>query len=337
MNYKIRVNNEAESKEAQELFFELGAKPRNILENWKNEDYGVAWFALGASGNLYNEIVFRDNDSGISCSPMYKEITLPQLRDLVVLKRNVVGDKNVIDPYYNASLYLDSKGDLFVFHLPTKTWKESNLSGDDQTIWRLKPIEKTMKEYLDPRNGYKLIEAPESEALEPHAKDWIEVPHSAEVSYFFNGSDLKGMEDDIAFYKDDIGSIYYDDSWHKIDGEKVKDFVLSKGSLLWQRQAQPEELPSIGDEPSLNDQYAEIEEVREKHSHYRKDISNLDVLDIYRVTELFKPHSCGAHIAKKALCSGQRGHKDLLTDIQDIIDTAERWKQMIQEDLNDNS
>ena len=107
--------------------------------------------------------------------------------------------------------------------------------------------------------------------------------------------------------------------------------------VVWQRQAQPEELPYIGDEQSLNDQYAEIEKVREKHSHYKKDVSHLDVLDIYRVTELFKPHSCGAHIAKKALCSGQRGHKDLLTDIQDIIDTAERWKQMIQEDLNDNS
>ena len=71
-----------------------------------------------------------------------------------------------------------------------------------------------------------------------------------------------------------------------------------------------------------------------KHSHYKKDISHLGTLDIYRVTELFNPHSCGAHIAKKALCSGQRGHKDLLTDIQDIIDTAERWKEMMIEDGN---
>ena len=70
----------------------------------------------------------------------------------------------------------------------------------------------------------------------------------------------------------------------------------------------------------------------EKHAHYKKDISHLNTLDIYRVTELFNPHACGAHIAKKALCSGQRGHKDLLTDIQDIIDTAERWKEMLIED-----
>ena len=71
-----------------------------------------------------------------------------------------------------------------------------------------------------------------------------------------------------------------------------------------------------------------------KHSHYKKDISHLDTLDIYRVTELFNPHACGAHIAKKALCSGHREHKDLLTDIQDIIDTAERWKEMLIEDGN---
>lgn len=82
----------------------------------------------------------------------------------------------------------------------------------------------------------------------------------------------------------------------------------------------------------IKNQYAEIERVRDKHPHYKKDISHLDILDIYRVTELFNPHSCGAHIAKKALCSGQRGHKDLLTDIQDIIDTAERWKEMMIED-----
>ena len=35
--------------------------------------------------------------------------------------------------------------------------------------------------------------------------------------------------------------------------------------LIWQRHTQPEELPFIDDEPSLNDQYAEIEKVRQSH------------------------------------------------------------------------
>ena len=36
-------------------------------------------------------------------------------------------------------------------------------------------------------------------------------------------------------------------------------------SVLWQRPIHPEELPFIDDEPSLNDQYAEIEKVRQSH------------------------------------------------------------------------
>ena len=35
---------------------------------------------------------------------------------------------------------------------------------------------------------------------------------------------------------------------------------------------------------------------------------------------------------KKLLCSGVRGHKDQSKDIQDVIDTLERWKQMRCED-----
>ncbi len=34
---------------------------------------------------------------------------------------------------------------------------------------------------------------------------------------------------------------------------------------LWSRHTHPEELPFIDDEPSLNDQYAEIEKVRQSH------------------------------------------------------------------------
>lgn len=69
-----------------------------------------------------------------------------------------------------------------------------------------------------------------------------------------------------------------------------------------------------------------------KHSHYKKNVSHLNVIDPYRIADLYDLHPCADHIAKKALCTGKRGHKDLLRDIQDIIDTAERWKEMIEED-----
>jgi hypothetical protein len=43
------------------------------------------------------------------------------------------------------------------------------------------------------------------------------------------------------------------------------------------------------------------------------------VLKLFNVTD-----PCLQHIAKKALCAGQRGHKDFKKDLQDILDTAKR-------------
>lgn len=42
---------------------------------------------------------------------------------------------------------------------------------------------------------------------------------------------------------------------------------ISPSNIIWQRHTHPEELPFIDDEPSqsLNDQYAEIEKVRQSH------------------------------------------------------------------------
>lgn len=72
-----------------------------------------------------------------------------------------------------------------------------------------------------------------------------------------------------------------------------------------------------------------------KHSHYKRDVSHLNTIDPYRIADLYDLHPCAEHIMKKSLCAGGRGHKDLLRDIQDIIDTAERWKEMLEEDSNE--
>ena len=70
------------------------------------------------------------------------------------------------------------------------------------------------------------------------------------------------------------------------------------------------------------------------HSHYFKDVAHLKVVDVYRVLELFQVTDPAiAHAVKKLLVAGGRGHKDLMRDIQDCIDTLERWKVMRQEDL----
>jgi hypothetical protein len=70
-----------------------------------------------------------------------------------------------------------------------------------------------------------------------------------------------------------------------------------------------------------------------KHSHYFKDVSKLDYIDVYRVIDLFKiEHPCLQHAVKKLLVSGGRGHKDEDRDIQDVIDSCVRWQEMRKED-----
>lgn len=98
-NYKIKVKDEAESKEAQELFEELGYKievfvpagfPRWVATTDSGEDY---WYSTGF-----------DFIAGLS---KFKELNLPQLRDLVVLKRNDVRDATHRDKQ-DESIYLTS-------------------------------------------------------------------------------------------------------------------------------------------------------------------------------------------------------------------------------------
>lgn len=110
-NYKIKVKDEAESKEAQELFFELG----------------YSWLCCG---KYYNRI---GNYTFITAYPdemllrmgwggdTDKELTLPQLRDLVVLKRNDVKDANCIDKKREA-WYLASDGTYYAWQYRKLCW-----------------------------------------------------------------------------------------------------------------------------------------------------------------------------------------------------------------------
>ncbi|RSO80485.1 hypothetical protein, partial [Acinetobacter baumannii] len=93
-NYKIKVKDEAASKEAQELFVQLG------YSNRQSKRFGFVYTQNGEIGcdsmkhwDYYNDLC--------------QELTLPQLRDLVVLKRNDVKDANHRDKR-DESIYLTS-------------------------------------------------------------------------------------------------------------------------------------------------------------------------------------------------------------------------------------
>ncbi|WP_416631990.1 hypothetical protein [Acinetobacter baumannii] len=119
-NYKIKVKDEAESKEAQELFFELG----------------YSWLCCG---KYYNRI---GNYTFITAYPdemllrmgwggdTDKELPLPQLRDLVVLKRNDINDANYRSKRVSDGRYFKSCDGIFYFMFEGK-WVQSEVNTDE--------------------------------------------------------------------------------------------------------------------------------------------------------------------------------------------------------------
>ena len=81
-NLKIRVANEAESKEAQELFFELGygwhGKGKLVSHLDEISSDGFGWLVLWKPPYLINNVIQLGSGSE-DC----KEITLQELRDMV--------------------------------------------------------------------------------------------------------------------------------------------------------------------------------------------------------------------------------------------------------------
>jgi hypothetical protein len=56
--------------------------------------------------------------------------------------------------------------------------------------------------------------------------------------------------------------------------------------------------------------------------------AEIEVYDVLKACNVTNPAL--QHLIKKALQSGNRGHKDLQTDLQDIIDSAVRTKELSQ-------
>jgi len=68
-------------------------------------------------------------------------------------------------------------------------------------------------------------------------------------------------------------------------------------------------------------------------NHYTVDVRKYDSIDVYRVLTLYKvtDPSIG-HAIKKLLMPGQRGAKDMLTDVAEAIQALQRFVEMYAED-----
>lgn len=236
-NLKIRVNTDQESKEAQELFFELG---------------GDFYFGGKLYCNTHLELVTINKDGLMANIELdgfdYTEITLPQLKDMVVLKRNDQKDATHIDDY-NDKWLVNSLGS---FNWCDENWIDKTI---DVLGYALKPIEKEMKEYLTKMQdgSYKLIATKMSD-------DDIGVPEGAEALVYFCG------ESKSYFYKS--GDFIFDGCWRDVKrGWKFKDVINGvAGELLWQRE-------------TLNDKVASAEVARQEEKTALDELMELRYSD----------------------------------------------------------
>lgn len=305
-NLKIRVNSEAESKEVQGLLEKLGFK-KSVWGTYSD-------YFIFANSNYYS----RDDIPNFSeCD--YKEITLPDLRDLVVLKRNDVGDATHYTEECGARGFLTSDGIEYFWDYALKEWNKHKQSNFME--YQMKPIEKQMKEYLrkNSNDTYSYIGTVRPE----HVSDFmIEIPEGATKLVSHGYAHLP-----IMFVKpcaNGYSYCYLSGIW--------SDTILSdiKGrDVFWSRHTLPEDLPFIDDEPkietatgyqldvvgsntygsrsrydgesdisyrqylmnfivgnrteSLNDQYAEIETVRQTLNQRQEQYGSFE--DVAMITE----------------------------------------------------
>ncbi|WP_151790074.1 hypothetical protein [Acinetobacter junii] len=105
-NYKIKVNDEAESKEAQELFFEMGYKFEfcaDIQSCRQSEAFSFPYFVQATE---FGQIIFA-----IGQLEKAKELTLTQLRDLVAQSKSkeqgLISGADALNDYSNAQVSYD--------------------------------------------------------------------------------------------------------------------------------------------------------------------------------------------------------------------------------------
>ena len=114
-----------------------------------------------------------------------------------------------------------------------------------------------IKEWLNA----KTYEYKQATAEQLIGRDWIDIPEGADKATVCGKF--------IAFWK--CGAVFFIDSdveWDFDYGMDCSEYMRllddCGAKVIWQRPTQPEPLPFIDDEPrSLNDQYAEIEQVRQ--------------------------------------------------------------------------
>lgn len=134
-----------------------------------------------------------------------------------------------------------------------ENFKVDGMDLSHKIIWQREP---KYKEFLNSKDGYKLVMLPEH-AGDDERSGLIEVPQGAELCTL--------LKEYLIFWKGTKNKRPHYDDWLECN-HKVDDYLneYKDAKIVWQRYTQPESLPFVDDEvQSINDQYTEIEQVRQ--------------------------------------------------------------------------
>lgn len=338
-DYKIKVNNEVESKEAQELFFELGygwhgcgKEIYHLNEIWETFTHLVAR-QIGS----YKKLIIQMGCGKEDC----KEITLPQLRDLVVLKRNDVNDKNAEDGTFH-DLYKTSDGVIYFYHHPKQEWTRSHINERPEYLHLVKPIsEKQMtshnieqqafnginfsdehmlkikpRPYLDPTQNYAEIEW---DGTTLKSDDWIEVPDGAEVA-------TKGVGK-VCFWKNKDQNFFFNSKgeWSNNCGETLKQYLAKqrgKVKVIWQRtQDEPFLTPESVVEREVNHKNVveKTNEFNERLKMVEREVKRLAEIEVTKIANCVPPLSSIAGTIKPKLDLSPQNEFTLSNEQQQLL------------------
>lgn len=285
-NFKVRVNSEAESREAQELFFQLGYSKGACSEGNYPADI------IAVPRGFLSETPFSSRSIKLDHKEHegYKEITLPELRAMVRPMKEYLdkqedgtyklisasggcADRDWIEVPEGAEIAIKFKYDPDDFGVIFyKNNGKSCLSQNDKS-WQ-NDADWTMKDLLD----------------ENYCEDGIDLSHDVLWQRATHPEELPFIDDEPT--KQDLIDL----------SNKSLDAVLNTDL------SQP----------------MELEQVRQ-HRHYFIDVSDVDEVDFYEIALRYNvTDPCIQHILKKCLAVGQRGQKDFHHDLKDIYDTAKR-------------
>lgn len=191
-----------------------------------------------------------------------------------------------------------------------------------------------MKNPIAPNTKIRILSPEHSEYVQQLAFEvgfsWLpggkSIIYTDSKSLFFRGQEItRGYSENYFVSAEELTEIFIDLPTDA-ELEQAASGILKKSSDLRDKSGEKKVIEGIieGQNP-----------VTPKHSHYFKDVSDLDEVDVYRVCDLFEVNdNSGAiqHALKKLLCSGQRGAKGYRKDLEEARDSIQRKLDLMSED-----